>query len=469
MNQVTHDNKIRLLLDLVLKLNDTFLQASDLEDVLNAVLVGITAGEGLGFNRVFLFQLVDHLPDSHLKATKAIGPASPEDAAQVWNIINEAHMSLFDIMLNVKLMSSKEDNPLTSMVKDISVPLNDEAHIFVTSLREHCSLHIMRGDETADYKGAKELLDTLQTDEFAVVPLVTHQKPFGVIVADNSITRTPIEPGDVEALHLFAGLGSIAICQANMCSLMEERIVELQRLNAEVVRNRGLLIQAERQAAVGRMADQVLHQLKNPLSVIGGMAGLLDKKIAPDSTKKKYILAIKEKCAIMERILNELSDLLQVPEVNCEDVRLNKLVSASVDIFRHEFKRFDIECILDLPEPEPVICVDRTHFQQALVNVIKNAVEAMPDGGILHVSVTSDDNHIKIEVMDTGLGVAKGHLSRLDEPFFSTKSHAMGLGLSQGKKVLEQHGGTLSVEQNSNGGATVVLSLPVSRVAKGKK
>jgi signal transduction histidine kinase len=84
----------------------------------------------------------------------------------------------------------------------------------------------------------------------------------------------------------------------------------------------------------------------------------------------------------------------------------------------------------------------------------------MPDGGCLGISVELGDSLVKIKVMDSGLGIARGHLNRLDEPFFTTKSHAMGLGLSLGKKVLEQHGGTLSVEQNSSGGATVTLSLP---------
>ena len=459
MEDVTRDNKIRLLLDLVLKLNDTFLQASDLDDVLNAVLVGITAGEGLGFNRAFLFQVQDGDGGSYLEAVKAIGPVSPEEAAMVWHEISEQKLSLFDIMLNVKVRARSGNEPLINMAKGISVPLDETDHVFVASLRGRCGIHARRGEKAA-FSGIEELCDALGIEEFSVVPLVTHQRPFGIVVADNFITGAPIVESDLETLHLFAGLGSIAICQANMCSLMEERIVDLQRLNAEVIRNRGLLIQAERHAALGRMADQLLHQLRNPLSAIGGMAGLLARKSGGEPVVKKYTDSILEHCGRMERTLDEVFDLFHTPDVSYEDVRLYKLIAASLEIFGHELKRLNISSSLDLPEPEPVLRLDRTYFQQALVNVIKNAIEAMPDGGCLGISVELGKSLVKIKVMDSGLGIARGHLNRLDEPFFTTKSHAMGLGLSLGKKVLEQHGGTLSVEQNSSGGATVTLSLP---------
>jgi len=459
MEEVTN-NKIRLLLDLVLKLNDTFLQASDLDDVLNAVLVGITAGEGLGFNRAFLFQVQEGQGLGHLEAVKAIGPASSEEAAQVWQDINERRMSLFDIMINLRIKARGGDDRLLDLVKDISVSLDQTEHVFVSSLECQCAIHALREDASGS-QGIVELCDLLGTSEFAVVPLVTHQRPFGVVLADNFITGRPIRQNDLDALHLFAGLGSIAICQANMCSLMEERIVDLQRLNTEVVRSRGLLIQAERQAALGRMADQLLHQLRNPLSAIGGMAGLLARKTDGDPIVKKYTDSILGQCERMERTLDEVFDLFHTPDVHYEDVRLYQLLSASLEIFAHELKRLNISANLDIPEPEPVIRLDKTYFQQALVNVIKNAIEAMPDGGRLDISVKQENSLVKIIVMDTGLGIARGHLNRLDEPFFTTKSHAMGLGLSLGKKVLEQHGGTLSVEQNSSGGATVTLSIPI--------
>ena len=460
MEQTNRDNKIRLLLDLVLKLNDTFLQASDLDDVLNAVLVGITAGEGLGFNRAFLFKLQDYEEGGRLEAVKAIGPASAEEAAQVWNEISERQLSLFDIMLNMKVRARSGDEPLIDLVREISVPIDDVEHVFIASIREHAALHVRREDHST-FRGVSSLCEALNAGEFAVVPLVTHQRPFGVVVADNFITGAPVFETDLEALHLFAGLGSIAICQANMCSLMEERIVDLQRLNAEVIRNRGLLIHAERQSALGRMADQLLHQLRNPLSAIGGMAGLLAKRTGGDPVVKKYTGSIISQCVRMERTLDEVFELFHTPDVKYEDVKLYQLISASVGIFDHELRRLKIISRLDLPAPEPVIRLDRTYFQQALVNVIKNAIEAMPDGGRLDVSVEHGDALVTIKVIDSGLGIARGHLNRLDEPFFTTKSHAMGVGLSLGKKVLEQHGGTLSIEQNSCGGATVILSIPL--------
>lgn len=457
MNHIPENNKIRLLLDLVLKLNDTFLQSAELKDVLNAVLVGITAGEGLGFNRAFLFKL--NTESNCLEGSMAMGPSSPEEAERIWREINNRNLSLFDIMLDVKLKSRNEAVALKSLMDGISVSMDDTEHVFVAAIQGPKALYIKKYDETPLH-GCVELCDAFGVEELAVVPLVTHQQPFGVVVADNFVTRRPITDSDLDALHLFAGLASIALCQANMCSLMEERIVDLQRLNSEVVRSRGLVIKAERYAALGKMADQLLHELRNPLSAIGGIAGMLSRRLAAEHDLTKYTDNIVQLCGRMERTLNEVFDLFNTPEVCQEKVRLYQLISASLEIFRYEMERLNISLELQLPEPEPVACVDRSYFQQALINVLKNAVEAMPDGGSLEVAVEHDDSNIIIKVTDSGLGIARGHLSRLDEPFFTTKSHAMGIGLSLGKRVMEQHGGTLYIEQNDKGGATVTLSLP---------
>ncbi len=458
MDKHVEENKIRLLLDLVLKLNETFLEASDLEDVLSAVLVGITAGEGLGFNRAFLFKLDED--SGHIKGSAAIGPASAEEAGRIWHEISVKRLSLFDILDNVRTRMKDEGNPLLSVISGFSVPLDNADHVLVASLQGQGAMHVRRG-EALIFDGGHELCDLFGVDEFAVVPLVTHRRPFGVVVADNYITRRRITESDLDALHLFAGLGSIALCQASMCSLMQDRIVDLQRLNSEVVRSRGLLIKAERYAAIGKMADQLLHELRNPVSAIGGLAGVLRKRLSRDSGLGKYAENIITQCERIERTLDELFELAHEPTLSgTEEVRLHGLVSATLDIFRHEMARLDIDLEVNFPDQEPVVHVDRAYFQQALINVIKNAIEAMPDGGLLVVSVEYDDTTVNIRVKDSGLGIARAHLNRLDEPFFTTKSHAMGLGLSLGKKVLEQHGGSLAVECNEAGGATVTLTVP---------
>jgi signal transduction histidine kinase len=122
--------------------------------------------------------------------------------------------------------------------------------------------------------------------------------------------------------------------------------------------------------------------------------------------------------------------------------------------------RHHIAWHVSLPEADPLLLLDRNHFQQAILNVMRNAIEAMADGGMLIVAMERKDNAYEIRITDTGLGIAKGHIKKVDEPFFTTKTHSMGLGLSLAKRTVEMHNGQLHITKNRIGGTTTIFLLP---------
>ncbi|HID97138.1 MAG TPA: sensor histidine kinase [Thermodesulfobacteriaceae bacterium] len=444
-----NSGSIRLLLDLAFKLNSAFLQAVDLDDILKAVLVGVTAGEGLGFNRAFLITMDECR--KCMQGQLAIGPASHEDAGRIWGEIAERHLSLFEILDGVKDVFADDAHPINKLVRRVCIPLSDIGHPLVRAVTENRALLVDGADGLGDVLGAKC---------FAVAPLLSSGQPYGVILADNYFNGLAISQEDVNALHLFAGLASVAIGKTRMCEVLEERIHELRCLNEKVERDKNHLVAVERFAALGRMADQLIHEMRNPLSVIGGVAKIIAKKVENRGIKSHAQTIIKHSERI-ETILDEVFDFAHVPStMSLEPVDVGELLDASRALFQLELERHNIAWRDYLPDPAPVLQLDRIYFQQALMNILKNAVEAMPEGGLLIVSAVDTERALEIRVMDTGLGMARGHLSKADEPFFTTKVHGMGLGLSMAKRAVEMHKGLLTLIRNRFGGTTVNIVLP---------
>lgn len=448
--------RFRPLLDLAVKLNSAFLMAHDLDEILQAVLVGVTVGEGLGFNRAFLFQL--DTEKAYIEGKLAIGPASPEDAGRIWAEISKKQLSLFEILDDVREAFYNGAHPLNQLVRQIKVPLSEKDHILVRAVNERRAFWVGGKSENGSV-APKDLVEILGAGEFAVAPLFVQEDAYGVILTDNFVTGRPINQGDVDALQLFAGLASIAVGKIRMCEMLEERIQALRTLNDEVERNKDQLVDAERYAALGRMADQLLHEIRNPLSAIGGMAKILKRKLK-DPELINYAETMVRESERVEKTLTEIFDFAEVPELNPELVRVCDLIKASLALLQSELDRHDITLDVHFPDLEPVLFLDRTYIQQAFLSILKNAVEAMPDGGLLTVSVSISEKNVEIQITDTGLGMARGHLNKADEPFFTTKTYGLGLGLSLAKRIIELHNGFMCLTRNKLGGTNVSITLP---------
>jgi len=449
-------SRMRLLLDLAIKLNAAFLRAQDLNEILKAVLVGVTAGEGLGFNRAFLIRL--NSEKGCLEGVLALGPNDVDEAHRIWSEISHHRLSLFGILDGIRESLHDQSRPLNQLARKIVVPITDRDHILVRALTEGRPVWI--GGAGGNGGAAPlDLRQLLGAEEFVAAPLVTEEEIYGVILADNFITRSAICQEDVDGLHLFAGLASIAVGKTRMCEKREERIQKLRTLNEEIERNKDILVQAERYAAIGRMADQLLHEIRNPLSTVGGMANLLHKKLK-DTELRGYTEVIVQQTGRLEQTLEELFNFTHDLDLHLEPVRLYQLIEACLVLFQSELDRHNIAWHTHMPVPEPALSLDRLQMQQALLNILKNSVEAMPEGGLLIVSVAVGGQRTEVQVADTGLGIAKGHLSKADEPFFTTKSHGIGLGLNLAKRVIQRHGGSLAISRNRFGGTTVTIVLP---------
>jgi signal transduction histidine kinase len=257
------------------------------------------------------------------------------------------------------------------------------------------------------------------------------------------------EEGDLPALH------------RQMESLLEEisRTVEqLQQREHEVLR-------AEQLAAVGQIAAGVAHELRNPLTAIKMLVQTGLEGQAPPGLPAEDLAVIEQSVRRMEQYIQIFLDFARPPRSERRRADLLEVVRRAVALVDGRARRQKVAVSLDVPALPVQVSVDPEQIQQVLVNLLLNALDALPRGGQIHVEVEADAGDIEVRVRDNGPGVPAAIRGRLFEPFVTGKPDGVGLGLSICKRLVEAHGGSIRGDNLPEGGAVVSFTLPAEEEA----
>jgi signal transduction histidine kinase len=233
-----------------------------------------------------------------------------------------------------------------------------------------------------------------------------------------------------------------------------------ENLEAQAIRNQ--------YEELAELAGSLAHEIKNPLSVIHMNIDLLSEDLADiDSPIRRRSLdkveIVRQQCERMEALLRDFLRYARLSRIDLVPGNLNDQIDRVLRAYRAQadLQGIDIQRYLD---PDlPAILLHSDSLQAALMNLVKNAIEAMPQGGQLWARTTSTIDGVALELIDTGCGVDDTTLMHMFEPFYSTKEEGSGLGLPTARKIIEAHGGQISVQSEVGRGTKFVLEFPVPR------
>lgn len=218
------------------------------------------------------------------------------------------------------------------------------------------------------------------------------------------------------------------------------------------------LIRSERLAAVGKIAAQITHEVRNPLSSIGLNAEMLEEETEGEA--KKLARAIVKEVDRLTEITEEYLRFARLPRPKLEREDLGAIVGSLLAFLRQELEARGVTVELRLDPSLPAVAADEHQLRQALLNLLRNAVEAMSDGGRLTLEATAADARaVELTIADTGEGIAPEHLPKIFDPFFSTKEGGTGLGLALTQQIIVEHGGRIEVQSTPGVGTTFVVRL----------
>jgi PAS domain S-box-containing protein len=230
---------------------------------------------------------------------------------------------------------------------------------------------------------------------------------------------------------------------------------------------------ADKLAGLHTLSAGVAHELRNPLSAIDLNLHLLEEELRgssqPSSTLDKYLHVLNAETRRLSAILDNFMRFARPGALRLHAVDTKRLLSHIMSLLQYEAQERRIQLITKTSENLPSLMGDETEISQVLVNVIVNAFQAMPNGGVCHViakGITTDEKEwVELTVQDSGIGIKEAELSRLFEPFYTTKTAGSGLGLAIAYRIVQDHDGTIQVTSTPDLGTTVAIKLPAASVA----
>jgi signal transduction histidine kinase len=238
---------------------------------------------------------------------------------------------------------------------------------------------------------------------------------------------------------------------------LDEVVGQVRAVVAQVHSQQQEVLRAEQLAAVGRLAASVAHEIRNPLTAIKMLVGAA---LRGSGLSTEDLRVIHGEVVRLERTVQHLLDLARPSQPRREPTDLGQCVEQAVGAVRVRAEQQGVAVRVEWPE-EPVVAeIDGDQFRGVLVNLLLNALDAMPQGGTAEVSLEGGRGGVRLAVRDTGSGIPPAVLDRLFTPFVSSKPTGTGLGLSTCRRVLQQHGGTITGGNRPGGGAEFVLTLP---------
>lgn len=221
-----------------------------------------------------------------------------------------------------------------------------------------------------------------------------------------------------------------------------------------------LMIKSEKHAVVGELAAGIAHEIGNPLTALKGFLQLMEAGSIP---KQEYLSIMKEELDRIEEISSGLLTFVKPATQKYEFVNINEIINSVINLFGTEAFKKSIRIEVNISETDNIIYCVKNQIKQVFINLIKNAIEAL-DGGNIYIAARRFNKEIKIEVKDNGPGIPKESLSKIGEPFYTTKEKGTGLGLMVTYFIIQNHKGSIDVESQIGEGTTFIITLPSEEV-----
>jgi len=299
---------------------------------------------------------------------------------------------------------------------------------------------------------AKEVMKKLKSPDYGGVGKLTsfpilHRRKDGEMIE-----------GDLSASIIFDEEGN-EIASVGIFKDLRERL----RMERELQKTQQALLHSEKLAAMGRLTSQIAHELNNPIYGIMNTLELLKTEVPPESKRRRILeLSLSETQRLSEMLRSMLS-FSKPEEEKRRPIKINELVEGILLVMEKQMREANINVETYFDSEIPEVMASTNQMRQVMLNIIKNAKEAMPKGGTLTIRTSREGDKVLMYIQDTGIGIPEEIRNKIFEAFFTTKQKVkgVGLGLSVCYGIIRDHGGEIKVESEEGEGATFIISLPI--------
>jgi two-component system, sporulation sensor kinase E len=313
----------------------------------------------------------------------------------------------------------------------------------------NCAAEIMFGLSKDQIQG-RILFDLFKQQKDKQVEIIQHIEQ--VIENGNHTSSIVFESKDGKVKHydystkreIIEGVNFTVFKDMTEKAKMQEQLWKSDRLNV-----------------IGELAAGIAHEIRNPMTALKGFIQLLEGSIKKDHSM--YYDVITSELARIDSIINEFLIIAKPQEIRFQEGDINQIIRETVDLLNAQAVLYNVQFKTTYDGQLPLIYCESNQLKKVFINIIKNAIEVMPEGGNITITTKEINNQrILVSIGDEGIGIPKEKINKLGEPFFTTKDQGTGLGLMVSYKIMDEHNGTIRVESEVGKGTVFHLTLPVN-------
>ncbi len=425
------------------------------EDIILAILTVITAREGLGFNRAFIFLRGNEY--DIVRGKYALGPSTSEEAVNIWKILDkDTKGSIEKLVAKGKKLHYLKNSILTKMTSELSIPTEEDSGIISKGIDE---IRFVKKEDLVT-KNDIAIAEALGLENFCVCPIATSKDKLGLVIVDNKFTGKTVTAEDAHLLEMIVSHATSSLKAAQLKDSLKINVESLKSAYRKLKANDERMMKAERLAISGEMTSSVIHEIRNPLVSIGGFARNLLKMGSFSDDERAKLEIILNETKRLETYLESLSS--SVIELNLEDGDINQILEDNCNLLEMEFEEKEVKLFKSFIPDIPNSPVDHVKIHEVFLNIFQNSLEAVEMGGSIWVRTWYSEDRMKVfaEISDDGSGIGQDQIVRIFTPFFTTKEKGSGLGLAFAQRIIKDHGGSISVSSVKGKKTSFLITLP---------
>jgi len=372
--------------------------------------------------------------------------------------INAEASSIFELdETNDELFIRVARGEKKDSIKKIRIKLGEGIAGWVTMTGE--PMVVQDTEKEKRFSNKYDEMSGFQTKSLICVPLILRDKPIGAIQVLNKKNQEPFTRADLEILISLSQQIAVAMENAKLYRRLQKKF----ELTARELKNtQEKLLRTERLAAMGNLVNGIAHEIRNPITTIGGFALRIKESHCEDNGLQKYTDIILSETVRLENLVKKVNEFLEVQFAVFKPESIETVINDLLETFRPRMEKQGVQTVISVTNDLPAIDMDRHQISTALMNLLENALEAMNHGGKIQLYVeTKDDKFLKILVKDTGAGIAEEDLDSVYDPFVTSKASRTGLGLTMVYQIIKNHKGEIEITSKKSEGTTVTILLPL--------
>ncbi|UCG61700.1 MAG: GAF domain-containing sensor histidine kinase [Candidatus Zixiibacteriota bacterium] len=427
----------------------------ELEQILEVILTGATASQGLGFNRAFLFfyNPAENCLNGHL----AVGPASAEEAGYIWQDLEAKNLSLDELLDIPKRDASIQSSSINSLIKGLSISLDGDS-LISTACKRGVWINLETVEDIDSVTAA--LLDRLGVRKMALVPMISKGNLIGLLAADSKITGRPISNESVQLLQILANQAAVAMERARLYEEQISRASQLEEMNRLLGESQDHIIKIEKMSIIGELTAAIAHELRNPLAVIGGFANMMLKSQITDE-QREYLNIISSETTRSESVLSQVLDFHEASKSDRRHLDFSELIVKNLQLVRGRLRPRDTHIGISLSPQTMKIYGNFDQLSHAFYQFFKLVVEDLIPPGSAEVRSEQRDDHAVMIIKIDATGQDRDRVVKAMQRIFSDNKASQRLTVLVAGETIRYHGGNFGIWCDENTMPSLFVELPL--------